>query len=697
MLENGDKLAPLGEKTARAFSKQLGIDYVGQLLQHYPRRYLKRGELSKISELPVGEVATVVGEIVAVSARYTKGRGGHILEATISDGTSKMSLAFFGQAWRKDELVKGKRGLFSGKVGIFSGKLQLTHPDYELFEDIDEKDALAWAELPIPVYPATATLPSWRIHKAMNQVIGTFSIEEILPKKILEQEKVIGLRDAITKIHRPSSEQDFLDARESLKLHEALILQAGLLLKRHGYEQQSAQSLTDASLAMEFDKHLDFDFTSSQREVLAEIEKDLASGRPMHRLLQGEVGSGKTVIALRAIMFASAMKLQSVLLAPTEVLAEQHFESIRNTLGPEFTSRLGLRLLTGSMAPSEKKKVLLDMASGKCLLAIGTHALFSEKVQFADLALVVIDEQHRFGVMQREAIRDKGRKVPHLLTMTATPIPRTIAITTFGDLDVSTLRELPGGRKTIETHRISIANPALVSRVWQRVSEEVKAGRQAFVVCPRISGKEYEDELEHQSAVAPAAATEVYESLSRNPALAGVRLGLMHGRLSTEEKQQVMQGFTSQEIDVLVSTTVIEVGVNIPNASVMVILDADRFGISQLHQLRGRVGRGEHPGICLLVSGGEEDSLSTQRLQALVETSDGFKLSEMDLELRGEGDVLGENQSGKRSQLRLLKVTRDGELIAHARVLAADLIKLPLSEQLRKAIEILEPEAIQAS
>ncbi len=697
MLENGDKLAPLGEKTARAFSKQLGIDYVGQLLQHYPRRYLKRGELSKISELPVGEVATVVGEIVAVSARYTKGRGGHILEATISDGTSKMSLAFFGQAWRKDELVKGKRGLFSGKVGIFSGKLQLTHPDYELFEDIDEKDALAWAELPIPVYPATATLPSWRIHKAIDQVIGTFSIEEILPKKILEQEKVIGLRDAITKIHRPSSEQDFLDARESLKLHEALILQAGLLLKRHGYEQQSAQSLTDASLAMEFDKHLDFDFTSSQREVLAEIEKDLASGRPMHRLLQGEVGSGKTVIALRAIMFASAMKLQSVLLAPTEVLAEQHFESIRNTLGPEFTSRLGLRLLTGSMAPSEKKKVLLDMASGKCLLAIGTHALFSEKVQFADLALVVIDEQHRFGVMQREAIRDKGRKVPHLLTMTATPIPRTIAITTFGDLDVSTLRELPGGRKTIETHRISIANPALVSRVWQRVSEEVKAGRQAFVVCPRISGKEYEEELEHQSAIAPAAATEVFESLSRNPALAGVRLGLIHGRLSTEEKQQVMQGFTSQEIDVLVSTTVIEVGVNIPNASVMVILDADRFGISQLHQLRGRVGRGEHPGICLLVSGGEEDSLSTQRLQALEETSDGFKLSEMDLELRGEGDVLGENQSGKRSQLRLLKVTRDGELIAHARVLAADLIKLPLSEQLRKAIEILEPEAIQAS
>ena len=697
VLENGEKLALLGEKTARAFSKQLGISYVGQLLQHYPRRYLKRGELSKIADLPVGEIATVVGEIVAVSARYTKGRGGHILEATISDGTSKMSLAFFGQAWRKDELVKGKRGLFSGKVGIFSGKLQLTHPDYELFEDIDEKDALAWAELPIPVYPATATLPSWRIHKAINQVLGIAKIDEVLPPELLAKEKVIGLTQAITKIHRPSSEKDFLDARASLKLHEALILQAGLLLRRRGYEEQSAPSLSDATLAMEFDKHLEFEYTASQAQVLAEIEKDLLSGRPMHRLLQGEVGSGKTVIALRTIMFAAAQKLQSVLLAPTEVLAEQHYESIKKTLGPDLSARLGLRLLTGSINPGDKKKVMLDLASGKCLLAVGTHALFSEKVQFADLALVVIDEQHRFGVMQREAIRDKGKKVPHLLTMTATPIPRTIAITTFGDLDVSTLRELPAGRRQIETHRVSISNPALVSRVWQRVGEEIQQGRQAFVVCPRISGKEYEEELEHSAELAPAAATEVFESLARNPALSGARIGLMHGRLSTEEKQEVMQKFASQELDLLVATTVIEVGVNIPNATVMVILDADRFGISQLHQLRGRVGRGSHPGICLLVSGGEEDSLSSQRLQALVETTDGFKLSEMDLELRGEGDVLGESQSGKRSQLRLLKVTRDGELIEHARSVAEELVKHPLPEALKRAIELMEPEAIQAS
>ncbi|MFY8050102.1 MAG: ATP-dependent DNA helicase RecG [Aquiluna sp.] len=697
MLENGEKLTLLGDKTSRALSKQLGITHVGQLLQHYPRRYIKRGELTSMAELPIGEVATVVGEIVSVSARYTKGRGGHILEATISDGTSKMSLAFFGQAWRKDELTKGKRGLFSGKVGIFSGKLQLTHPDYELFEDIDEKEAKAWADLPIPVYPATATLPSWRIEKAISQVLGLADIKELIPKEILEKEKVIGLKDAVYKIHRPSSEKDFVDARKSLKFHEALILQTGLLLKRQAYENQEAALLDDSSLAMEFEKHLEFEFTKSQLQVIAEIEKDLASGRPMHRLLQGEVGSGKTVIALRAIMLAAAKKLQSALLAPTEVLAEQHFHSIQTTLGPELSKALGVRLLTGSMNAAEKKKALLDMASGKCLLAVGTHALFSEKVQFAELGLVVIDEQHRFGVMQREAIKGKGKKVPHVLTMTATPIPRTIAITAFGDLDVSTLRELPGGRKAIETHLVAISNPALVSRVWQRVNEEIQKGRQVFVVCPRISGKEYEDEPAAQDSIAPAAATEVFDSLARNPALSGVRMGLMHGRLATEEKQDVMQAFAAKELDLLVATTVIEVGVNIPNATVMVILDADRFGISQLHQLRGRIGRGEHAGICLLLSGGEPESLAHQRLEAIVETNDGFKLSEMDLELRGEGDVLGENQSGMRSQLKMLKVTLDGELIQHARELGEEIVKKPISKDLLRGVELMQPDALAAS
>ena len=690
MLENGEKLGLLGEKTARAFSKHFGISYVGELLQQYPRRYLKRGELSKMSELPVGEVATVVGEIVSVSSRYTKGRGGHILEATITDGTSLMSLAFFGQAWRADQLSKGRRGLFSGKVGLFSGKLQLTHPDYELFEELAPEDAKAWSVLPIPVYPATAALPSWRIQKAIQQVLAIAKIEELIPAEILERENLIGLRSAIEKIHRPASDKDVLEARRSLKFHEALLLQLSLLRKRSSYSEQQAPVLTDLTRSLEFEKHLDFSFTDSQIKVIAEIENDLGSGKPMHRLLQGEVGSGKTVIALRSIMLAAAGRFQSALLAPTEVLAEQHFQSIRKTLGPQLSEELGVRLLTGSLSQSERKKALLDIASGKCLLAVGTHALFAEKVAFADLGLVVIDEQHRFGVMQREAIRGKGKTSPHLLTMTATPIPRTIAITAFGDLDISTLRELPKERKPIETFLVSLDNPALVSRVWQRVAEEVQAGRQAFVVCPRISGKEYEEQVTHETEIAPAAAVEVFESLSRNPALSGVRLGLLHGRLSADEKQSVMLSFAAGEIDVLVATTVIEVGVNVPNATAMVILDADRFGISQLHQLRGRVGRGAHPGICLMVSGSDEDSLARKRLDALVSTSDGFKLSELDLELRGEGDVIGENQSGKRSQLRLLRVTKDAELIEHARKLAKDLIKQPLDEKLERGIELME-------
>ncbi len=687
----------LGEKTAKAFARQLDIKTTGELLQHYPRRYLKRGELTRIADLPVGEIATVVGEIVSVSARYIKGRGGHILEATISDGTSLLSLAFFGQAWRKDELTKGRRGFFSGKVGLFSGKLQLAHPDYELFDEISDAEAKAWAELPISVYPATSTLPSWRIEKAIRQVLGQSEIKEVIPKEILDKEKLIGLSQAIQKIHQPTKDADYVQAIESLKFHEALLLQLGLIQKRISYAGDAAAVLDDVSRALEFEKHLDFSFTDSQLRVNSEIEQDLASGRPMHRLLQGEVGSGKTVVALRAVMLAVAKNQQSVLLAPTEVLAEQHFQSITKILGPELSRELGVRLVTGSLSAAERKKSLLDLASGKCLLAIGTHALFAEKIQFAELSLVVIDEQHRFGVMQREAIKEKGKKTPHVLTMTATPIPRTIAITAFGDLDVSTLRELPKGRKPIETFVVPVENAALVSRVWQRVSEEVAKGRQAFVVCPRIDGKEYEDNLQELGKVPAAAATEVFASLQKNPALSGLRIGLMHGRLSSEEKQSAMASFAAGETDVLVATTVIEVGVNVPNATTMVVLDADRFGISQLHQLRGRVGRGNESGICLLVSASEDGSLASQRLSALAQTTDGFKLSELDLELRGEGDVLGENQAGTKSQLRLLKVTKDAKLLERSRLLAKEILQRDVPAQLQHGIELMRIGALSSS
>jgi ATP-dependent DNA helicase RecG len=697
VLEKGEKLTILGEKTAKAFARQLDIKTTGELLQHYPRRYLKRGELTSIADLPVGEIATVVGEIVSVSARYIKGKGGHILEATISDGTSLLSLAFFGQAWRKDELTKGRRGFFSGKVGLFSGKLQLAHPDYELFDEISDAEAKAWAELPIPVYPATSTLPSWRIEKAIRQVMGQSEIKEVIPKEILDKEKLIGLSQAIQKIHQPTKDTDYVQAIESLKFHEAMLLQLGLIQKRNSYAGDAAAVLDDVSRALEFEKHLDFSFTDSQLRVNSEIEQDLASGKPMHRLLQGEVGSGKTVVALRAVMLAVAKNQQSVLLAPTEVLAEQHFQSITRILGPELSRELGVRLVTGSLSAAERKKSLLDLASGKCLLAIGTHALFAEKIQFAELSLVVIDEQHRFGVMQREAIKEKGKKTPHVLTMTATPIPRTIAITVFGDLDVSTLRELPKGRKPIETFVVPVENAALVSRVWQRVSEEVAKGRQAFVVCPRIDGKEYEDNLQELGKVPAAAATEVFASLQKNPALSGLRIGLMHGRLSSEEKQSAMASFAAGETDVLVATTVIEVGVNVPNATTMVVLDADRFGISQLHQLRGRVGRGNESGICLLVSASEDGSLASRRLSALAQTTDGFKLSELDLELRGEGDVLGENQAGTKSQLRLLKVTKDAELLEKSRLLAKEILRRDVPAQLQHGIELMRIGALSSS
>ena len=422
----------------------------------------------------------------------------------------------------------------------------------------------------------------------------------------------------------------------------------------------------------------------------------------MHRLLQGEVGSGKTLVALRAILTIAESGGQSALLAPTEVLASQHYESIRSALGEELSNKLGLRLLTGQMPAAQRKLALLDIASGKSLLAIGTHALISEKVQFFDLALVVVDEQHRFGVGQREALRAKGKTPPHVLTMTATPIPRTMAIAVFGDLEISTLTELPAGRQPISTHVVELSQPALVARVWQRVAEEVKLGRQAFVVCPRIEGEILEEDaesedLELEAGPPPAAAVEVVAALKLNPALAGLRIGLMHGRQPLEEKTAVMASFAAGEIDVLVSTTVIEVGVNVPNATAMVILDADRFGISQLHQLRGRVGRGGHAGLCLLVTASEVGSVARERLAAVASTLDGFKLSELDLEIRGEGDVLGDVQSGGKSQLKLLRVIKDAELISDCRTLAEDLISNGLPPQTIRAIELADAAALKRS
>lgn len=697
MLENGRPLTEiLGDKVAKSFSKHLAIHTVGELLMHFPRRYASRGELTDISKLPVGEMATVIGEIVGVSSRFTKGRGGNILEVTITDGTSLMTLAFFNQAWRQKELQKGRRGLFSGRIGLFSSKLQLTHPDYELFEELDEKAARAWAELPIPIYPAAGALPSWKIQKYILEVLSSIEIPELLPKQLLAKRKLIPLSAAVGQIHNPKNAAEWKSAVASLKFHEAMVLQLGLLRSKRSLEKISAGKITTASWAIEFEKRLGFDLTAGQLAVIREIESDLASGHPLHRLLQGEVGSGKTLVALRTILMAAESGRQSALLAPTEVLAEQHFRSTLETLGPELSERIGVRLLRGSMSTADKKRAMLDVASGRSLLAIGTHALLSEKVSFADLGLVVVDEQHRFGVAQRDRLREKASQTPHLLTMTATPIPRTVAIAVFGDLEVSSLTELPKGRMPIETFVVPISQSALVARVWQRVAEEVSQGRQAFVVCPRISGENYEDD-EQKSEIPPASAEEIFRGLSKNPAVGAFRLGLMHGQLSSEEKSQTMESFVAGEIDILVSTTVIEVGVNVPNATAMVILDADRFGISQLHQLRGRVARGSLPGLCLLVADFEEGSIAHQRLHALASTQDGFKLSELDLELRGEGDVLGESQSGRRTQLRLLRVTKDADLILDAREIASEMVSAGLTEDLGLRLDQLRAQALERS
>ena len=694
----------LGDKTAKAFLKQFGYETVTDLLEHYPRRYASRGELTGLTELPIGEQVSVVGEIERTAVKHLKGRSGSIFEVTLGDGYGQLSLTFFNQSWRQKELSAGKRGLFSGKVTAFNGKLQLAHPDYELFEELNDEQAQAWAELPIPIYKSSGPLTTWKIEKSVAIVLEARQVQELLPAGLLAKQNLITLKEAFRKVHTPLTAEDWKSARDSLRFHEAVVLQVQLEKQKLEQVELDSDLRIEGELVASFDQNLPFTLTSGQKQVSQQITKDLGSGKPMHRLLQGEVGSGKTVLALRAALAVADSGGQVALLAPTEVLASQHLSSIHKTLGPELSREVGLRLLTGSQGVKERKQTLLDLASGKCKLVVGTHALISDNVGFYDLGLVIIDEQHRFGVAQREKLRQKAKLAPHVLTMTATPIPRTVAITVFGDFDVSTLTELPAGRQEIKTHVVPVLNPALVARVWERVKEEVDSGRQVFVVCPRIAGQEEEegnsegvDPEAEESRLKSAAATEVFHALQQNKVLEGLRIGLLHGRLTSDEKSENMASFERGDIDILVSTTVIEVGVNVPNASVMVVLDADRFGISQLHQLRGRVGRGEHAGLCLLVTSAEEGSLAMQRLEAVASTNDGFKLSEIDLELRGEGDVLGNLQSGGKSSLKLLRVIKDAELIERARGIAKDLFEAGLTPGLKQLLELQDAQALKQS
>ena len=654
----------LGDKTAKSFAKNLGLVTVADLLQHYPRRYSNRGELTPIANLPIGESLSIVAEVVDARERRTKGRVSHILEVRITDGSGFLSLTFFNQAWRQKDLKPGVRGLFAGKIGEYQGKLQLAHPDYELFpEELSQFDAKAWADQPIPIYPASANVTTWMIQRALGIILDTLEwVPDEVPSELQKKHKLLSINDALEKIHRPTTKNEIATAKKTLVYREAFLLQANLIQRRLDNEQAPATariSKTGGYLER-FDSNLPFTLTTGQSEVGTEITSDIAKTYPMNRLLQGEVGSGKTLVALRAMLAVADSDGQSALLAPTEVLASQHYRSIEKSLGEALSKEVGLTLLTGQLPTDARKKAMLQVVSGKARIVIGTHALFSEKVEFYDLGLVVIDEQHRFGVEQREKLRLKGKLSPHVLTMTATPIPRTLAVTVFGDMSVSSLTELPAGRKEIDSHVVRAGDPALVSRVWSRVAEEIAKGHQAFVVCPKI------DETEKE--LSGASVEKTVAQLRKNAALNGVRIQELHGRMDSDQKSQIMQAFAAKEIDLLVSTTVIEVGVDVPNATTMVILDADNFGISQLHQLRGRVGRGSAKGLCLLLTAAEDDSIALQRIEAVAGESDGFKLSEIDLELRREGDVLGATQSGGRSSLRLLRVIQDSELIQKVRV-----------------------------
>ena len=676
--------AVVGDRTAKVLQTTFGIKTVGDLMRHYPRRYMVRGELSDISALHEGDETTILAQVYSASTRPMRGRKGSMLEVVVTDGTDKLSLTFFNQAWREKDLKVGRQGLFAGKVGVFNKKKQLAHPDYEMIPDGSDVDSAVegFAGKYLPVYPASAKMPSWKISQCAQLAIGGLEeVSDFLPASIREKHNYPSLHQALVQLHQPADLEHAELARERLTFDEAFLLQSLLVMRRIELKKLNSTSRKriNAGILDAFDATLPFELTAGQVAVCKEIESDLAQSHPMHRLLQGEVGSGKTIVALRAMLAVIDSGGQAALLAPTEVLAAQHLRTIRKLLGELGQGgMLGgsekatqVTLITGSQNAAARKDALAMAANGSAGIVIGTHALLGEKVEFKDLGLIVVDEQHRFGVEQRDALKEKSVLPPHLLVMTATPIPRTVAMTVFGDLDVSTLRELPLGRQPITTHVVPVKEkPSFLERAWQRINEEVAQGHQAYIVAPRISGdSEANADIDFLFGEESSEITSVEElapTLHAGP-LKGLRIAILHGRLSADEKDSTMQAFTKGDIDVLVSTTVIEVGVDVPNATIMVIMDADRFGVSQLHQLRGRVGRGTSPGLCLLVTQREEESPARERLNAVAGTLDGFELSRIDLEQRREGDVLGASQSGTQSHLRLLRVLRDESLIEQAR------------------------------
>ncbi len=702
----GDRLdLVIGAKSADPLDEVFGIKTVGDLLRHYPRTYVARTATRGVEDArpEEGEHITIVDVITATSAGWMKKRTPNqkqrkFLRITVGSGRGKVTATFFNADYLMKDLTEKTKVMLSGEVGYFKGALQLTHPAFLILDspdgrshgskslrsiaDASEKSRgeVAMEEFErrfYPIYPASAKLQTWDIFSCVRQVLAVLDpVPDPLPAALRGKYHLIAEDEALRAVHLAEDESLREQARRRLTFDEAVGLQWALVGRRHGELSESGPAAPPRSdgLAAELMGRLPFELTAGQREVLAVLSDDLAATRPMNRLLQGEVGSGKTIVAVLAMMQMVDAGYQCALLAPTEVLAAQHLLSITDVLGPlAMGGQLGgddgatrVALLTGSLTAAQKKKVRAEIASGAAGIVIGTHALLQEAVDFHKLGLVVVDEQHRFGVEQRDQLRAKAPAgiTPHLLVMTATPIPRTVALTVYGDLETSTLRELPRGRQPITSNVIFVSDkPAWMDRAWQRIREEVAAGRQAYVVTPRID----ESEADAKTEARPSATAEGTFAQLRANELADLRVGLMHGRLPADEKEAAMAAFRAGRIDVLVCTTVIEVGVDVPNATVMLVLDADRFGISQLHQLRGRIGRGQHPSLCLLATWNSEGSQSGKRLKAVAATMDGFALADLDLKERKEGDVLGRNQSGRAITLRLLSLAEHLEFIEAAR------------------------------
>jgi ATP-dependent DNA helicase RecG len=660
------QLKGVGDKK-RASLAAFDIDDVLDLVTTYPRRWVDRTNEARIADLVPGQEALVLVTVRSVAKRATRNRR-TMVTANVGDGSGRMHVVFFNQPWRERQLKDGLQIALYGKADTYRGGLQMTNPIVDLIGDRTGRI--------VPIYPQSekAQLNTWELAAFVEEALRRCrdrGIADPVPEAIRRRLGLIGRQDALWSIHAPETMREKEAARRRLAFDELLRVQLVLVLRKRELERSSRgiAHAVHGDLVPRFHAALPYPLTGAQARAIGEIEADLASPHPMHRLLQGDVGAGKTVVAVSALLTAVQGGHQGALMAPTEVLAEQHAAGVRVLLGdlkvPDpgnlFGDRpLRVELLTNRVTGSERKEVLAGLADGTVDLAIGTHALIQEGVEFHSLGAVVVDEQHRFGVEQRAALRDKSSgHVPDLLVMTATPIPRTAAMTVYGDLDVSVLDELPPGRTPILTKWAN--GPLLETEVWADVRHEVSEGRQAYVVCPLI---EESEKLEVSSA------EETYQRLSTGE-LKGLRLGLLHGRLSSAEKEMTMDLFRSGRLDVLVATTVIEVGVDVSNATIMVILDADRFGIAQLHQLRGRVGRGSHASTCWLVT--QEHEGGNPRVEALVASTDGFELAEVDLELRGEGTLMSTAQKG-RSDLKLASLRRDRELVVLAREAAFEIV-----------------------